>query len=68
MHRLGAAIDAFLAEEPLRRIDVGVLLAPEGASDLQRGLPGFLGGTRDELNEAQGSRVSHSYPCVGIQR
>lgn len=47
MHRLAAAIDAFLVEDPLRRIDVGVLLGDDAGTGEPRGLPGFLGGTRD---------------------
>lgn len=45
MHRLGAAIAAYVREDPLRGIDLQVLL--DVPRRLGGGTPGFLGGTRD---------------------
>ena len=45
MHRLGAAIAAYVREDPLRGIDLQVLL--DVPRSLGAGTPGFLGGTRD---------------------
>lgn len=46
MHQLGAAIAAYLREDPLRSIGLQELLdVPSGAID--DGTPGFLGGSRD---------------------
>jgi hypothetical protein len=41
MHHLGAAIDAFVQERPMRAIDLALVLGTAKA------LPGFWGGTRD---------------------
>jgi hypothetical protein len=45
---LSAAITAYVREEPLRAIDLQVLLdVPRGGAGPGNGTPGFLGGTRD---------------------
>jgi hypothetical protein len=47
MHALGAAITEYVREEPLRTIDLQVLLDVPRGADGGDGTPGFLGGARD---------------------
>ncbi len=47
MHALGAAISAYVEEDPLRTIDLQVLLDVPRGSAGDNGTPGFLGGSRD---------------------